>query len=131
MLYKVRDAALTGSLRAVAVVGIVLGAVMPIMSCETTNGESPPVSAGRSCDAREISGDLDLPDYQRNARAEVTECEWPWAVIRWEVPGDSQRMVHLVDAKWRTYVAFPHRTCWDDARADGVPMAFQKYFGGC
>ncbi|MBX7432843.1 hypothetical protein JDV09_12105 [Mycobacterium sp. Y57] len=116
---------------------------MTVTSCETTDGGSPPVSitadatasdstdADPRCNASEIANDLDLPEYQHNARAEITECEPPWAVIRWDTPGDSQRMVRHIRGEWRTYVAFPHQKCWGDATADDVPMAFEKYFPNC
>jgi hypothetical protein len=83
------------------------------------------------CLAEEISEDLDIPEEQREAEATIVECEPNWSVIRWDVPGDSQRVVRYFGDKWVTYVAFPHNRCWKQAKYDGAPPTFEQYFQSC
>lgn len=83
------------------------------------------------CDAKEISEDLDVPEEQRAAEATIVECEPNWSIIRWDVPGDSQRVVRYFGDKWVTYVAFPNDRCWKQARHDGAPRSFEQYFQRC
>ncbi|UGT61544.1 hypothetical protein [Nocardia asteroides] len=104
----------------------------------TTDGESVTGSLRfqnpaptSDCDPRSIAGDLDLADYQRNATATVRECDGTWAVIAWEVPGDSQRIVRRAAAGWTTYVIFPHNRCWTQAKTDGAPEMLERYFTAC
>jgi len=84
-----------------------------------------------SCTTETIVRDLDVTGDLADALAEVGECHGSWAVIAWDVPGDSQRIVRLVDSRWTTYVVFPHDRCWTQARADGAPSAMQGYFSAC
>lgn len=104
----------------------------------TTDGESVTGSLrfqssepASNCDPQSIAGQLDLADYQRNANATVRECDGTWAVIAWDVPGDSQRIVWRAAARWATYVVFPHDRCWTRAQADGAPDMLRRYFTAC
>ncbi|MFD0364359.1 hypothetical protein ACFQZZ_23215 [Nocardia sp. GCM10030253] len=83
------------------------------------------------CTAEAIVDDLDVPPYLAAARVTVSECEGGWAVIVWDVPGDSQRIVVRNPDGWTTYVYFPHDVCWTEAVADGVPTRLQRYFLTC
>lgn len=83
------------------------------------------------CTAEAIVDDLDAPPYLAAAPAAVSDCEGGWAVIVWNVPGDSQRIVVHNPDGWTTYVGFPHDTCWTEALADGVPARLQRYFPPC
>ncbi|WP_149359547.1 hypothetical protein [Lolliginicoccus suaedae] len=84
-----------------------------------------------SCAATSIAADLDLP-YEYGTTPVSVDCANGWAAIRWpESQGDNQRLVHLVDGEWTTYIAFPHQQCWAEARGNGVPDRLQKYFQGC
>lgn len=82
-----------------------------------------------ACAAQPIVGELDnLDEYLRGAKATVRECDGKWAVIVWDVPGDSQRIIRRAANRWTTYVQFPHNVCWAKASADGVPAQLRKYF---
>ncbi|WP_278314706.1 hypothetical protein [Lolliginicoccus levis] len=86
---------------------------------------------GPTCEATSIEADLDLP-YEYGTTPVSVDCAEGWAAIRWpESPGDNQRLVHLVDGAWTTYIAFPHQQCWAEARGNGVPDRLQKYFQEC
>ncbi|WP_405181706.1 hypothetical protein OG225_11655 [Nocardia sp. NBC_01377] len=78
------------------------------------------------CDPQSIVGQLELADYQRNATATVRECDGTWAVIAWDVPGDSQRIVWRAASRWATYVVFPHNRCWTQAKTDGAPDTLER-----
>ncbi|MCE5287955.1 MAG: hypothetical protein LLG14_01785 [Nocardiaceae bacterium] len=104
--------------------------VEPKQSLELKFGSSGHGSGGE-CDPKEISEDLDIPDEQKNAQATIVECEPNWSIISWDVPGDSQRAVRVFGDKWVTYVKFPTDRCWQQARHDGAPKSFQKYFQSC
>ncbi|MEV6554924.1 hypothetical protein AB0M22_04320 [Nocardia sp. NPDC051756] len=81
-----------------------------------------------SCAAATIVHDLDDIGELTSANATVSQCDGAWAVIVWDSPGDSQRIVrHAVDG-WITYVYFPHDVCWTKAAADGVPARLRPYF---
>ncbi|WP_218581754.1 hypothetical protein [Nocardia cyriacigeorgica] len=84
-----------------------------------------------SCAAETIEHDLGVGPDLANASATVTECDGRWAIISWDVPGDSQRLVRHDGTVWTGYVSFPHEICWSRAMADGVPARFQRYFPGC
>ncbi|MEU8900236.1 hypothetical protein [Nocardia sp. NPDC048505] len=91
----------------------------------------PPV-----CDAATIVGDLAAadalyPEQKNPALAEVHDCEGSWGVIRWNLPGDSQRIVRHNYERWVTYEIFPHDTCWTQAVKDGVPERLRPYFPNC
>ncbi|MEV6432108.1 hypothetical protein [Nocardia sp. NPDC051463] len=83
------------------------------------------------CTAAAIVDDLDVAPYLAAAHATVSECEGGWAVIVWDVPGDSQRIVVHNPDGWTTYIGFPHDACWTEALADGVPARLQRYFLPC
>ncbi|MCP2299421.1 hypothetical protein APR11_005876 [Nocardia amikacinitolerans] len=87
--------------------------------------------APADCAAETIVGELDDAGDLTAEGATVTECDGSWAVIVWDVPGDSQRIVHRTADGWRTYVVFPHDVCWSTAAADGVPARFESYFQPC
>lgn len=88
-------------------------------------------AAAPSCATETIVRDLDVGGDLSGALATVSECHDSWAVIAWDVPGDSQRVVRLVDSRWTTYVVFPHDRCWSQARTDGAPSALEVYFSVC
>ncbi|WP_280232443.1 hypothetical protein [Nocardia cyriacigeorgica] len=83
------------------------------------------------CAADTIEHDLQVGPELADASATVTECDGRWAIIAWDVPGDSQRLVRRDGGAWSTYVAFPHETCWSRAGADGVPARFERHFPDC
>ncbi|WP_245673675.1 hypothetical protein, partial [Nocardia lijiangensis] len=87
--------------------------------------------APEACAAETIVGELDDAGDLTADAATVSECDGAWAVISWDIPGDSQRIVHRTPDGWRTYVVFPHDTCWSTAAADGVPARLQPYFHSC
>ncbi|MFC9871515.1 hypothetical protein ACFVJR_02905 [Nocardia salmonicida] len=60
--------------------------------------------------------------------ATIPDCDGQWAVIRWDTPGDNQRLITRASGTWTTYVRFPHDTCWTAATADGVPARLRTYF---
>lgn len=60
--------------------------------------------------------------------ATIPDCDGQWAVIRWDTPGDNQRVITRTSGTWTTYVRFPHETCWSTASADGVPDRLRSYF---
>ncbi|MFE9784088.1 hypothetical protein ACFYO7_01770 [Nocardia salmonicida] len=60
--------------------------------------------------------------------ATIPDCDGQWGVIRWDTPGDNQRLVTRTSGTWTTYVRFPHDTCWTTATADGVPARLRTYF---
>ncbi|CAM4409461.1 hypothetical protein NONI108955_25760 [Nocardia ninae] len=80
------------------------------------------------CAAQSIVHDLDDIGELGSHNATVTECDGNWAVIAWDAPGDTQRIVRRTPDGWATYVYFPHNVCWTKASADGVPTRLQKYF---
>lgn len=81
-----------------------------------------------SCAAATIVHDLDDIGELADANATVSECDGAWAVIVWDSPGDSQRIVRHAADGWITYVYFPHDICWTTAAADGVPARLRPYF---
>lgn len=98
---------------------------------ETTGPDAGPFDPAR-CAPEALVGDLDVPEEYAGAAVEVAECVEPgWAVVRWDVPGDSQRIARLVDGVWVQYVAFPHDVCRTQARTEGVPEELEVYFLGC
>ncbi len=60
--------------------------------------------------------------------ATIPDCDGRWAVVRWDTPGDNQRVITRTSGTWTTYVRFPHQTCWSTASADGVPDRLRTYF---
>ncbi|MFI6221766.1 hypothetical protein ACIBEH_14520 [Nocardia salmonicida] len=60
--------------------------------------------------------------------ATIPDCDGRWGVIRWDTPGDNQRLITRTSGTWTTYVRFPHDTCWTTAAADGVPARLRTYF---
>ncbi|MEU4414651.1 hypothetical protein [Nocardia salmonicida] len=60
--------------------------------------------------------------------ATIPDCDGRWGVIRWDAPGDNQRLITRTSGTWTTYVRFPHDTCWTTAAADGVPARLRTYF---
>ncbi|MFI6867007.1 hypothetical protein [Nocardia sp. NPDC050406] len=86
-----------------------------------------PVCAGQT-----IVHDLGEGPPYTTATPTVSECDGFWAVISWDIPGDSQRIVRRgYDSGWTTYVRFPHDICWSQATAEGVPANLEKYFQNC
>ncbi|MFC9999423.1 hypothetical protein [Nocardia sp. NPDC127526] len=84
------------------------------------------------CASQTILHDLGEGPPYTTTLATVSECDGFWAVIVWDMPGDSQRIVHRgYDFGWRNYVYFPHDVCWSQAKADGVPANLEKYFLKC
>ncbi|WP_228811671.1 hypothetical protein [Nocardia otitidiscaviarum] len=84
------------------------------------------------CAAQTIVHDLGAGPPFTTATPSVAYCDRSWAVIAWDIPGDSQRMVRRVDgAPWTTYVYFPNDVCRAQARADGVPVGLEEYFPVC
>ncbi|MEU0544196.1 hypothetical protein ABZ319_30440 [Nocardia sp. NPDC005978] len=84
------------------------------------------------CASQTIVHDLAVEDALKKATPTVTDCDGFWAVISWNVPGDSQRIVHRgADFGWKNYVTFPHKVCLDKAKTDGVPAPLHKYFQPC
>ncbi|GGK41994.1 hypothetical protein GCM10011591_11860 [Nocardia camponoti] len=63
--------------------------------------------------------------------ATIDKCDGKWAVIRWDTPGDNQRLVTRVPGRWQTYTIFPHDICWSAAEREGVPPALRTYFSNC
>lgn len=85
-----------------------------------------------TCATETIVRDLDVSAEFRAARTLVSECDGAWAVIAWDLPGDTQRIVRRANAgPWTTYAVFPHDICWAEAMADGVPDRLRKYFPIC
>ncbi|MGW4848411.1 hypothetical protein [Nocardia brasiliensis] len=80
------------------------------------------------CSPGAIAHDLDdiggLTEYQ----AKVEYCDGAWALIVWDAPGDSLRIVRRTGGGWSTYLAFPHDQCWAKAAADGVPLTLKYNF---
>ncbi|MFC9662314.1 hypothetical protein ACFVJ5_18935 [Nocardia sp. NPDC127606] len=60
--------------------------------------------------------------------ATIPDCDGQWGVIRWDTPGDNQRVITRTSGTWTTYVRFPHDICWSSAVADGVPDRLRPYF---
>ncbi|TCJ99084.1 hypothetical protein [Nocardia alba] len=60
--------------------------------------------------------------------ATIPDCDGKWGVIRWNTPGDNQRVITRTSGTWTTYVRFPHDICWSRAAADGVPDRLRTYF---
>ncbi|WP_446223246.1 hypothetical protein ACTWPB_26680 [Nocardia sp. IBHARD005] len=60
--------------------------------------------------------------------ATIPDCDGQWGVIRWDTPGDNQRVITRASGTWTTYVRFPHDICWSSASADGVPERLRSYF---
>ncbi|WP_245722203.1 hypothetical protein [Nocardia crassostreae] len=84
------------------------------------------------CASQTILHDLGEGPPYTTTLATVSECDGYWAVIVWDMPGDSQRIVHRgYDFGWTNYVYFPHDKCWSEAKADGVPANLEKYFLKC
>jgi len=83
------------------------------------------------CASQTIVRDLGLGEPFTSAAATVSECNGAWAVIVWDMPGDSQRIVRQMDARWTTYVLFPHDLCWSWAQSDGAPNTMERYFTAC
>ncbi|WP_433672600.1 hypothetical protein ACQP06_13965 [Nocardia sp. CA-136227] len=83
------------------------------------------------CAQQTINHDLKVESRLSGAAATVTGCDGNWAVIAWDVQGDSQRVVRHTASGWTTYVGFPHNVCWAKAEQDGVPDRLKKYFTGC
>ncbi|RDI42951.1 hypothetical protein [Nocardia mexicana] len=83
------------------------------------------------CAPQTIVHDLGVGPPLDRAPATVGECDGYWAVIAWDVPGDSQRIVRHGDGGWTTYVVFPHDRCWRTAESDGAPAVLRKYFQAC
>ncbi|MFC7451078.1 hypothetical protein [Rhodococcus daqingensis] len=92
----------------------------------TTPAEAAPIA--QPCDPEALTQDLTMDAFLAAATATVDHCADGWAVIRWDSPGDNQRIVRNLDGQWTTYVLFPHEVCWAQAAADGVPAALTKYF---
>ncbi|MFC6012706.1 hypothetical protein [Nocardia lasii] len=63
--------------------------------------------------------------------ATISDCDEQWAVVRWDSPGDNQRVITRTSGTWTTYVLFPHVTCWTTAFTDGVPQPLRHYFHNC
>ncbi|WP_330249209.1 hypothetical protein OG874_22960 [Nocardia sp. NBC_00565] len=97
-------------------------------ACGGDNESSPPARDGTTCSAEAIAADLDLSGQLLAATPTSTSCDGHWAIMVWDVPGDSQRLVRYVGTKWTTYVNFPHNVCWSNAAADGVPADLRHYF---
>ncbi|MFB7718815.1 hypothetical protein [Nocardia sp. NPDC056100] len=85
-----------------------------------------------TCAAQTFVHDLNIEQRLRSATTQVRVCEELWAVVSWDVPGDSQRVVSRTSVgPWRDYVRFPHDTCWSKAKSDGAPDTLKKYFTAC
>jgi hypothetical protein len=103
---------------------------VPTLSATAT--AAAPSMGPDECDPEAIERDLAVPPELAATRASVVYCEPPgWAVIRWDAPGDNQRIVRLEVAGWTTYVQFPHDVCRTQARTEGVPPALEEYFSNC
>lgn len=83
------------------------------------------------CAQQTINHDLKVESRLSSATAKVTGCDGNWAVIVWDVQGDSQRIVKHTASGWTTYVGFPHDVCWAKAQKDGVPDRLKEYFTSC
>ncbi|WP_306363955.1 hypothetical protein [Nocardia sp. CC227C] len=84
------------------------------------------------CAPQTIVHDLGEGPPYTTATPTVPECDGYWAVISWDIPGDSQRIVRRAHGSpWRTYVSFPHDVCRAEAAADGLPVELEKYFSVC
>jgi len=101
--------------------------VVALVGCSGTADDA----AIGSCAADRIEQDLDVADHLAAANPTVAECTGDWAVIRWDAPGDSQRIVRRVDSTWVDYVRFPHDRCWSTAVEDSVPDSLRPYFIDC
>ncbi|MCM6773608.1 hypothetical protein NDR87_09010 [Nocardia sp. CDC159] len=86
---------------------------------------------GSGCAVQTVVHELDDLGELGTEAATVRECDGKWAVIAWDLPGDSQRIIRRAADGWVTYVYFPHDVCWAKASADGVPARMQKYFPSC
>ncbi|MEU4649715.1 hypothetical protein [Nocardia fluminea] len=60
--------------------------------------------------------------------ATIADCDGQWGVIRWDTPGDNQRLITRTSGAWTTYIGFPHDICWSSAVTDGVPERLRTYF---
>jgi hypothetical protein len=83
---------------------------------------TPPAPA---CAESTIESELDVDP---GPVATIPDCDGQWGVIRWDTPGDNQRLITRTSGTWTTYVRFPHDTCWATATADGVPARLRTYF---
>lgn len=83
------------------------------------------------CAVSTVARDLDELEEVPSGIASVRECDGKWAVIAWDSPGDTQRIVRNSADGWSTYVLFPHDICWAKAVVDGVPARLQPYFPSC
>ncbi|MFG1795328.1 hypothetical protein [Nocardia sp. NPDC049149] len=91
----------------------------------------PPGNPQPECAPQTIVRDLDDIGDLGNENATVSDCDGTWAIIAWDVPGDTMRLVRRAADRWSTYVVFPHNVCWIKATADGAPPRFQDYFIAC
>ncbi|MFI9510160.1 hypothetical protein [Nocardia sp. NPDC052566] len=84
------------------------------------------------CTASAIAADLNIIGEFDAAWATISECDGHWAVIAWDLPGDTQRVIRRTPTDgWTTYTFTPHTTCWDRAIADGAPQRLHPYFYPC
>ncbi|WP_194836386.1 hypothetical protein [Nocardia sp. XZ_19_369] len=85
-------------------------------------------SAPDPCSAETIARDLAKQGGIPTGMPSVRECDGNWAVISWDSPGDTQRIVYSVPDRWSTYLVFPHDKCWAQAESEGVPARLKPYF---
>ncbi|WP_159080290.1 hypothetical protein [Nocardia suismassiliense] len=80
------------------------------------------------CSAKKIAGDLAEQGGIPAGTPSVRDCDGNWAVISWDSPGDTQRIVWSAADHWSTYLVFPHDRCWARAEVDGAPARLKPYF---
>ena len=100
-------------------------------SSATAGSATSAVRGAPTCTESALVRDLDIAPYVANARMFIGYCEDGWAVVSWDFPGDTQRMLRIENDRWVTYVSFPHRVCWDQAADEGVPANLRMYFTYC
>ncbi|WP_194824275.1 hypothetical protein [Nocardia sp. XZ_19_231] len=87
--------------------------------------QDTPTEPAAACAESTIESELGVDP---GPAATIADCDGQWGVIRWDTPGDNQRLITRTSGTWTTYVRFPHDTCWTTATADGVPARLRTYF---
>ncbi|MGW0249374.1 hypothetical protein ACWDYH_22350 [Nocardia goodfellowii] len=90
----------------------------------------------RACTANAIVGDLMrqgelYPGQENPSLLQIMDCSGSWALISWNTPGDTARIIQYNGHSWTTYVRFPHDECWSRAVTTGVPQRLQPHFADC
>lgn len=83
------------------------------------------------CTAAAITEDLGILGEFDIDWVTVAACDGRWAVIAWDVAGDTRRVARRTVEGWTIYTFTPRDTCWGRAAADGAPPAMEQFFAAC